>query len=77
MGSPFGQAYDKATMGETVAAACVKLAGSRDAGIALFKEIAGECGGQFPQAAAIALICAAEAGVAFTLPVDPGAPDIE
>jgi ERF superfamily len=75
--SPFDEPYDKEALGKTVAAACVKLAGDRDRGIALFKEIAGECGGRMPQAAAIALITAAEADLSELPPVDPGAPEIE
>lgn len=71
-GSPFGQELEP-TLKKVTAQACTKLAGNEPAkGIALFKLIAKDCGGAMPQAAALALIHAADTD---NLVPDVAAPD--
>lgn len=56
---PYGPSYD-AKIGKDAGAACVRLAGGEpQKGVALWKLIVGELGGYMPQAAAVALIRAA------------------
>jgi hypothetical protein len=57
---PMGVVYDREAIGKAVGAACVKLAGDKGRGISLFKLIAKDCGGYMPQAAALALVHAAD-----------------
>jgi hypothetical protein len=58
---PMGPEYDKPVIGAVTGAACVQLCGGdKQKGIALFKIVRDDCGGYMPQAAALALIHAAD-----------------
>ena len=58
---PLGPEYNRELMGRAVGGACVKLcANDSQKGMALFKLIAKDCGGYMPQAAAFAVIRAAD-----------------
>ena len=58
---PFGKPFDRATLMKTLGPACTRLAGGQGSrGRALFEQIADDCGGYMPEAAAIALIHAAD-----------------
>lgn len=62
-GPPLGPRYDE-SMGKVTGAACVQLCGGdKELGVELWKRIARNCGDYMPQAAALALIDAAEAAM--------------